>query len=143
MALYLSDSMWPWLAYAIAALVHVVLILSLVAVSALVFIWLERKISGRIQDRLGPTRVGGKFGWLQTLADGLKLLTKEDLMPGGADRLLARAVRAVIVWRPGCRQGGQGDTQSRGQDHSRPVPSRHQSAPPNMKENSVIIESAS
>jgi NADH-quinone oxidoreductase subunit H len=82
--------MWPWLAYTLAALVHVVLILGLVAISALVFIWLERKISGRIQDRLGPTRVGGKFGWLQTLADGLKLLTKEDLRPEGADRLLFR-----------------------------------------------------
>jgi NADH-quinone oxidoreductase subunit H len=80
--------MWTWLAYTIAGLVHVALILNLVAVSALVFIWLERKISGRIQDRLGPTRVGGKFGWLQTLADGLKLLTKEDLMPNGADGLL-------------------------------------------------------
>ncbi len=88
MAPYLSNYMWEWLAYAIAALVHVGLILNLVAVSALFFIWLERKISGRIQDRLGPTRVGGKFGWLQTLADGLKLLTKEDMMPDGADRLL-------------------------------------------------------
>jgi len=78
------------LAYAIAAVVHVVLVLNLVAVSALVFIWLERKISGRIQDRLGPTRVGGKFGWLQTLADGLKLLTKEDLMPESADGMLFR-----------------------------------------------------
>ncbi len=58
------------------------------AVGALVFIWLERKVSGRIQDRLGPTRVGGKFGWLQTLADGLKLITKEDLRPEGADRML-------------------------------------------------------
>ncbi|MCH8839395.1 MAG: NADH-quinone oxidoreductase subunit H, partial [Planctomycetes bacterium] len=80
--------MWSWLAYSIAGLVHAALILNLVAVSALVFIWLERKISGRIQDRLGPTRTGGKFGWLQTLADGLKLFTKEDLMPGGADGML-------------------------------------------------------
>lgn len=88
MAAFLSEYTWPWLAYTIAAMVHVGLIINLVAVSALVFIWLERKISGRIQDRLGPTRVGGKFGWLQTLADGLKLITKEDLMPNGADRFL-------------------------------------------------------
>lgn len=88
MAPFLSQYMWTWLAYSIAGLVHVALILNLVAVSALIFIWLERKISGRIQDRLGPTRVGGKFGWLQTLADGLKLLTKEDLMPNGADGFL-------------------------------------------------------
>jgi NADH-quinone oxidoreductase subunit H len=79
-----------WLAYTLAGLVHIALILNLVAVGALFFIWLERKISGRIQDRLGPTRVGGKFGWLQTLADGMKLLTKEDLMPEGADGLLFR-----------------------------------------------------
>ena len=90
MAIFLSNYMWTWLAFLVAALVHVVLLLNLVAVSALVFIWLERKISGRIQDRLGPTRVGGKFGWLQTLADGLKLITKEDLMPEGADGMLFR-----------------------------------------------------
>src|SRR5262245_3236074 len=64
------------------------LLINVVAVGALVFIWLERKVSGRIQDRLGPTRVGGKFGWLQTLADGIKLITKEDLRPSGADAML-------------------------------------------------------
>lgn len=76
--------------HALAATLYVLLLLHLVAVGALVFIWLERKIAGRIQDRLGPTRVGGMFGWLQTLADGLKLITKEDLMPAAADRFLFR-----------------------------------------------------
>ena len=59
-------------------------------VSAVFSDWLERKVAGRIQDWLGPTRVGGKFGWLQTLADGVKLLVKEDLIPESADQMLFR-----------------------------------------------------
>ncbi len=74
--------------YIVAAGVHIFLLIQVVAVGALVFIWMERKIAGRIQDRLGPTRVGGKFGWLQTLADGIKLIAKEDITPKDADPLL-------------------------------------------------------
>ncbi len=77
-----------WLGYVLAAGVHIGLLLNVVAVGALIFIWMERKVSGRIQDRLGPTRVGGKFGWLQTLADGIKLIAKEDVTPKEADHLL-------------------------------------------------------
>src|SRR5579871_3673281 len=42
--------------------------------------WLERKVIGRIQNRWGPTRVG-PFGLLQPLADGVKFILKEDLLP--------------------------------------------------------------
>lgn len=76
------------LAYLVTALVHAALLINVIAVGALVYIWMERKVSGRIQDRLGPTRVGGAFGWLQTLADGIKLVSKEDIMPDNADPLL-------------------------------------------------------
>jgi len=79
-----------WLAWTITAGVAAALILNVIAGGALVFIWAERKIAARIQDRLGPTRTGGRFGWLQSLADGIKLLSKEDLMPDGADGLLFR-----------------------------------------------------
>lgn len=77
-----------WFAWTVAALVSAVLILNVIAGGALVFIWAERKVAARIQDRLGPTRTGGRFGWLQSLADGIKLLAKEDLMPEGADGML-------------------------------------------------------
>ena len=60
-------------------------------------IWLERKVIARMQDRIGPNRVGGKFGLLQTVADVLKLLSKEDVTPSGADRVAYLAAPFLIV----------------------------------------------
>ena len=59
-------------------------------------IWLERKIVARIQDRLGPNRVG-PFGIFQTVADLLKLLTKEVLVPSGADRVVFIIAPMLVV----------------------------------------------
>jgi NADH-quinone oxidoreductase subunit H len=80
----------------VAAVIHAVLLVHVFALSPFAFIWLERKVSGRIQDRLGPTRVGGLFGWLQSLADGIKLVQKEDLCPSAADSMLFRSAPYVV-----------------------------------------------
>jgi NADH-quinone oxidoreductase subunit H len=60
-----------------------------VSLVAMFCIWWERKVAGHMQSRLGPNRVG-PIGILQSLADGIKLILKEDLVPGMADRFLFR-----------------------------------------------------
>ena len=56
-------------------------------VCTLMAVWGERRIVARMQMRLGPNRVG-KFGLLQSLADGVKLALKEDLIPAAADKVV-------------------------------------------------------
>ena len=82
------QGMPPEVSYFLAMVLVSLCAVGWMAVCALFFVWLERKVSARIQSRLGPVYVGGKFGWAQTLADALKLLMKEDTVPGTADRLL-------------------------------------------------------
>jgi NADH-quinone oxidoreductase subunit H len=84
----LLDAGWnPGLAALITNLVGVVLVATMPLITVILLIWVERKIAARVQDRLGPNRVG-PFGLLQTVADALKMLTKEDITPVGADKFI-------------------------------------------------------
>jgi NADH-quinone oxidoreductase subunit H len=68
-------------------LVKALLIFVLCVVLTLMSVWGERRLVARMQQRLGPNRVG-KFGLLQALADGVKLALKEDLIPAAADKIV-------------------------------------------------------
>lgn len=68
-------------------LVKALLVFVVCVVLTLMSVWGERRIVARMQQRLGPNRVG-KFGLLQALADGIKLALKEDLIPAAADKFV-------------------------------------------------------
>ncbi len=79
---------WPsWLLAAIAGLVPALVCFGFMALGPVIYVYAERKISGFMQDRLGPMRVG-PYGILQTIADTIKLLFKEAVFPKGVDRKL-------------------------------------------------------
>ncbi len=71
----------------ILMVIGVVVIASVALVLPLFLIWFERRVVARMQDRIGPNRVGPQ-GLLQTIADALKLMIKEDITPTGADKLV-------------------------------------------------------
>ncbi len=84
---WLNQTFNPTWALIFEMLIVGVCVISLFAILGLILVLMERKVSAWMQIRLGPNRVGPK-GMFQSLADTVKLLVKEGLTPGGADKLL-------------------------------------------------------
>ena len=74
-----------WAVVLLDGIIGIILILSFVLTTVMVFIWLERRLVGRFQIRLGPNRAG-RFGLLQPIADTIKVLIKEDIVPARGDK---------------------------------------------------------
>jgi NADH-quinone oxidoreductase subunit H len=82
--------------FLLLSLVKILVVFGLVLLTVAYLTWVERKLVGDFQVRWGPSRVG-PFGLLQPIADGIKLLFKEDLVPAGADRFLFRAAPVLSM----------------------------------------------
>ncbi|WP_427891442.1 NADH-quinone oxidoreductase subunit NuoH [Kribbella sp. GL6] len=80
-----------WLVLVKAVLIFVILMLL-----TLFSIWAERRVVARMQQRIGPS-VNGPFGLLQSLADGMKLILKEDLIPKTADKVVFVLAPLIVV----------------------------------------------
>ncbi len=97
LAEYVPEGVPGWILPIVTASISVGIVIALISVMAMGFTWLERKVSGHIQCRYGPMYAGGWHGWAQPIADGVKLLMKEDLIPIGADKALFMMAPAIVL----------------------------------------------
>jgi len=82
---------WPWTQFVYLFFMGAFsfLVINFAAITAGIFSWAERRVAARMQSRVGPNRVG-PGGFLQWIADAVKLLFKEDLVPDESDQFLFR-----------------------------------------------------
>jgi NADH-quinone oxidoreductase subunit H len=71
-------------------------LLGFITVYAMFAIWMERKVAAHMQIRFGPMETGGWHGWAQSVADAVKLLFKEDIIPSGANKVMFWIAPAVV-----------------------------------------------
>ena len=88
--------MLTWIAGFIILIAKLSIVLLVLLLLAAYLVWLERKFLARLQIRYGPNRAG-KFGLLQPIADTIKMLTKEDIVPAAADRFIFLLAPAVVA----------------------------------------------
>jgi len=88
--------MVTWIAGFIILIAKLGVVLLVLLLLAAYLVWLERKFLARLQIRYGPNRAG-KFGLLQPIADTIKMLTKEDIVPAAADRFIFLLAPAVVA----------------------------------------------
>ncbi len=85
-----------WLAYFLAGFLIVFIVVNAVVIVTTLGTWVERRLIGRIQSRLGPNR-WGPWGLLTPVADAVKLLTKEDTRPEGVDPWIFNLAPLVFI----------------------------------------------
>jgi NADH-quinone oxidoreductase subunit H len=100
---WISGFLPVWAVDSINYIIMAVILVMMPVIATLTLTWMERKTIARIQNRLGPNRVG-PFGVFQAIADAVKMLVKEDIVPDGADKPVFNlapiliAASAALLW---------------------------------------------